>query len=512
MTSETSPKSAVDAAAQAAVPVLRMRGIRKTFPGTVALASVDLHVHRGEVHCLLGENGAGKSTLMKILAGSYIPNDGVIEIDGEPVQFQRPLDGINAGIAVIYQELDLFPDLTVAQNLFLGHTPSSGGIVHRRARRRLAQSFLERVGATFSPDARVGDLPIADQQLTAIARALTTDAKIIVMDEPTATLGEADVENVHRVIRRLIEEDRAVIYISHRLDEVRDVGTRITVLRDGGNAAEYLVKDTDSERWISDMIGDKKRELTEHRERREVAGEPALDIEHVRIPGTLDIENISVRTGEIVGLAGLGGAGRTTLLSSVFGARAAECSIRVSGRPVRIRSVRDAIKNRFGLVPESRKAQGLMLGLSVARNAGIAALRGAGALFPRERQQRRTTPILRDLAVKYASPHQEIRLLSGGNQQKVVLAKWLARDTQILLLDEPTRGLDIGAKADLYRQVRKLAERGAAVLVASSELNELMANADRIIVLHEGRAVGEFDPFTDTEEQISHAIISGKAA
>ena len=495
-----------------ATPVLRMRGIRKTFPGTVALASVDLDVHRGEVHCLLGENGAGKSTLMKILAGSYIPNGGVIEIDGESVQFQRPLDGIKAGIAVIYQELDLFPDLTVAQNLFLGHAPSSSGILRRRARRRLAQSFLDRVGATFSPEARVGDLPIADQQLTAIARALTTDAGIIVMDEPTATLGEADVENVHDVIRRLVAEGRAVIYISHRLDEIRDVGTRITVLRDGTNAAEYAVADTDSEQWISDMIGDKKRELTEHRERRQITGDPALDIDHVRIPGLLDIEDISVRAGEIVGLAGLGGAGRTTLLASVFGVRNADKRIRVDGRPVRIRSVRDAIAHRFGLVPESRKAQGLMLALSVARNAGLAAIRGSGALMPRERQQRRTTPILKDLAVKYAGAQQEIRLLSGGNQQKVVLAKWLARDTRILLLDEPTRGLDIGAKADLYRQVRRLADQGAAVLVASSELNELMANADRIIVLHEGRSVGEFDPFTDTEEQISHAIISGKAA
>lgn len=508
----TSESTTPDATTRDSAPMLRMRGIRKTFPGTVALASVDLDVHRGEVHCLLGENGAGKSTLMKILAGSYIPDEGVIEIDGEPVQLHRPLDGINAGIAVIYQELDLFPDLTVAQNLFLGHTPASVGVVHRRTRRRLAQSYLERVGATFSPDARVGELPIADQQLTAIARALTTDARIIVMDEPTATLGEADVENVHRVIRRLIEEDRAVIYISHRLDEVRDVGTRVTVLRDGTNAAGYLVADSDSEQWISDMIGDKKSELTEHRDRREPSGEPALDIDHVRIPGMLDIENITVRAGEIVGLAGLGGAGRTTLLSAVFGARSADASIRVSGRPVRIRSVRDAIKHRFGLVPESRKAQGLMLGLSVARNAGLAAIRGSGSFLPRERQQRRTTPILTDLAVKYASPHQEIRLLSGGNQQKVVLAKWLARDTQILLLDEPTRGLDIGAKADLYRQVRKLADQGSAVLVASSELNELMANADRIVVLHEGRSVGEFDPFTDTEEQISHAIISGKAA
>jgi ribose transport system ATP-binding protein len=260
------------------------------------------------------------------------------------------------------------------------------------------------------------------------------------------------------------------------------------------------------------MIGEKKRELTEHRERRDISGEVALEIEHVRIPRLIDIEGITVRKGEIVGLAGLGGAGRTTLLASIFGMRASDKSIRVDGKPVRISSVRDAVSQHFGLVPESRKTQGLLLGLSVVRNAGLASLRGAGGLFPRERQQRRTVPILRGLGVKYASPHQEIRLLSGGNQQKVVLAKWLARDTRVLLMDEPTRGLDIGAKADLYREVRALADGGAAVLVASSELNELMANADRIVVLHEGRAVGEFDPFVDTQEQIGHAIISGKAS
>ena len=493
-------------------PLLQMRKIRKTFPGTVALASVDLDVYAGEVHCLLGENGAGKSTLMKILAGSYVPDSGEIRIDGEPVQFSHPLDGIRAGISVIYQELDLFSDLTVAQNLFLGHSPSTGGVVHRRERRQRAQQYLDRVGATFSPDARVADLPIADQQLTAIARALTTDARIIVMDEPTATLGEADVEKVYEVIRRLIADGRAVIYISHRLDEIETIGTRITVLRDGVNAAKYPVGGTDAERWISDMIGDKKSELTEHRARRALDGELALEIDRVTIPRVLDVRDVSVRAGEILGLAGLGGAGRSTLLASVFGAQKAQMTLRVFGRPVKIGSVRDAVRHRFGLVPESRKTQGLLLGLSVARNAGLAALRGGSALFPREREQRRTGPILKQLSVKAASPHQEIRLLSGGNQQKVVLAKWLARDTRILLLDEPTRGLDIGAKADLYRQVRLLAEGGAAVLVASSELNELMANADRIVVLHEGRKVGEFDPLTDSEQHISHAIISGKTS
>ncbi|PPG35234.1 sugar ABC transporter ATP-binding protein [Pseudoclavibacter sp. RFBG4] len=497
---------------EATPPVLTMRGIRKGFPGTLALKSVDLDVYPGEVHCLLGENGAGKSTLMKILAGSYTPDAGVISIGGAEVKFSGPLDGIRAGISVIYQELDLFADLTVAQNLFLGHTPSVGGLVKRSTRRRLAADYLKRVGAKFSPDAVVGTLPLADQQLTAIARALTTDARIIVMDEPTATLGEADVENVFNVIRRLTDEGRAVIYISHRMDEIRDIGTRITVLRDGYNAAKYAVADTDADRWIGDMIGDKKAELTEHRDAREFSDVEALNIRSVSIEGLIDVRDVVVRKGEIVGLAGLGGAGRTTLLSALFGARKAKRDVQVFGKQATLTSVRAAVNHHFGLVPESRKTEGLFLGLSVARNAGIASLRGSSQVLPRERSWATSAPILERLSVKFGKPGQEIRLLSGGNQQKVVLAKWLARDTRVLLLDEPTRGLDIGAKADLYRQVRILADQGAAVLVASSELGELMANADRIVVMHEGRNVADFDPLVSSEARISHAIISGKAS
>ncbi|MET0303268.1 MAG: sugar ABC transporter ATP-binding protein, partial [Microbacteriaceae bacterium] len=403
-------------------------------------------------------------------------------------------------------------DLTVAQNLFLGHSPSVAGLVRRRARRQAAQGFLDRVGATFSPDAVVGSLPIADQQLTAIARALTVDARLIVMDEPTATLGDDDVEKVFRVIRGLVAEGRSVIYISHRLDEVRAIGDRITVLRDGVDVARHEVAATTPDQWISDMIGDKKSELTAANDRPRPTGDPYLDIERVTIPGVLDVEDVTVRKGEIVGLAGLGGAGRTTLLSAVFGARSSQSRVRVGGRDVSPRSVRQATAAGFGLVPESRKTEGLMLGLSVARNAAISSIGTAPYVMPHRRGVAITTPVLAGLGVKHSGPGQIVGQLSGGNQQKVVLAKWLARGIRILLLDEPTRGLDIGAKADLYRQVRALADSGAAVLVASSELSELVANADRIIVLHEGRKVGEFDPRSDTEDTITHAIISGKIA
>ena len=494
------------------IPMLEMRDIRKSFPGTLALAGANLQVLPGEVHCVLGENGAGKSTLMKVLSGSYQPDGGEILIDGTAVQIGSPQQGMAAGIAVIYQELDLFPDLTVAQNIFLGHSPSRLGMVLRRSRRAEAVQYLARVGATFSPDAVVRDLPIADQQLTAIARALTTDARIIVMDEPTATLGESDVDAVCAVIRSLAAEGRAVIYISHRLAEVEAVGDRITVLRDGSTVAHHVVAESTPEQWIVDMIGDKRKELTEVHSGAAVTGDAHLDIRHVRIPGLIDVEDITVRAGEIVGIAGLGGAGRTTLLSAVFGARPSQHSIFIGGAPYRARSTLAAVRAGFGLVPESRKAEGLMLGLSVWRNAGISSIGRAPWLLPHARGRALSEPVIQRLGVKFARGTQAVGELSGGNQQKIVLAKWLTRGSTILLLDEPTRGLDIGAKADLYRQVRVLAEQGAAVLVASSELGELVANTDRIVVLHEGRNIGQFDPRLHSEDTITHAIISGKTS
>lgn len=493
-----------------ATPLLEMRGIMKTFPGTVACNGANLKVLPGEVHCLLGENGAGKSTLMKILSGSYQPDEGSILINGVTQQFSSPSDGQAAGISVIYQELDLFPDLTVAQNLFMGHSPANGGFIRRHDRSNAARGFLRRVGAGFSPEAIVGSLPIADQQLTAIARALTANAKIIVMDEPTATLGEVDVENVYGVIRGLVSEGRSVIYISHRLDEVKNIGDRVTVLRDGSNVAEHAVASSTPDEWIADMIGGEKRELTAVNDRTTPTGEPLLRIERITVPQLIDIEDVEVRQGEIIGLAGLGGAGRTTFLSALFGARHSVQRLWLEGKPFRSRSTRHAISAGFGLVPEDRKTEGLMLGLSVARNAAITSISGTRWLFPRSRGRSLVEPVLARLGVKFANSNQATGELSGGNQQKVVMAKWLARNTRILLLDEPTRGLDVGAKADLYVQVRALADRGAAIIVASSELSELVANADRIFVFHEGHNIGSFDPRKDTAEVIAHAIISGK--
>lgn len=494
-------------------PRLRMSGIVKRFPGTLACDGTELSVRPGEVHCLLGENGAGKSTLMKILAGSYRPDGGEIELDGAPVSLPSPQAGLAAGVAVIYQELDLAPDLTVAQNLFLGRTPAAGPFLRKRRRLELARGVLDRVGAHFPATALVRDLPIAAQQLTAIAKALTCDARLIVMDEPSATLGENDLRAVFDVIRSLTAEGRSVIYISHRIPEVMEIGDRATVLRDGRTVGVYDIAATDPDELVGAMIGE-ARELVRSTDRPPAEGEPLLDIEQVRIPGLLDISGIGVRPGEIVGLAGLGGAGRTTLLRTLFGdvpAGASALSVRLDGSPLPAGGPARAVRAGLALVPESRKEQGLMLGLSVRRNAAVTAIDRPPWLRPHRIGRRRTAPVLADLGVRYASPDQPAGQLSGGNQQKVVLAKWITRGgIRVLLLDEPTRGLDVGAKADLYRQVRRLAEAGVAVLLASSELNELVSNADRIWVLHEGRNVAVFDPRTTPEQTIAHTVITGE--
>jgi ribose transport system ATP-binding protein len=490
-------------------PLLRMRGIVKRYPGTVACDGAELSVRAGEVHCLLGENGAGKSTLMKILAGAVPPDSGEIVLDGEVCRFASPNDGIAAGIGVIYQELDLVPDMTVAQNLYLGRAPTTGPLVRWGERNRAARAVLDRLDARFGPGDRVRDLPIADRQLTAIGRTLTADAKVIVMDEPSATLGEQDLAAVFAVIRSLAAAGTAVIYISHRLEEVLEIGDRATVLRDGRTVAEFDIAGTTTDELVAAMIGG-ERELVERAGHDVPDGPPLLDVERVTVGDILDVRGVSVRPGEIVGLAGLAGAGRTTLLSALFGSAPGRTGVaaRLDGAPLRTGTPRRAVAAGLALVPENRKEQGLVLGLSVARNVALARV---PRLRPRHHARRRAAPVLAKLGVKHASPDQPVAELSGGNQQKVVLAKWVLRGMRLLLLDEPTRGLDVGAKADLYREVRALAEGGVGVLVASSELSELMTYADTIWVLHEGTAVARFDPRTTPETSIAHTVITGEA-
>ncbi|MBY4036512.1 sugar ABC transporter ATP-binding protein [Rhodococcus fascians] len=486
---------------------LRMENIVKEFPGTLACNKATLEVAKGEVHCLLGENGAGKSTMMKILSGSYRPDGGTITVDGEPMNFSSPLDGVKAGISTIYQELDLVPDLTVAQNLFLGHAPTRGIFVDNKARNAAAADAIARVGGKFAPTATVGALSVSDQQLTAIARALTTSARIIVMDEPSATLTDHDLSAVFDVIRELVAEGKSVVYISHRLDEIKEIGHRATVMRDGSTVEVFDVASTSKARMVDAMIGRAVDSAGTTRGPFTGSGQ-LLSIDQATILGVLNIRGISVRPGEIVGLAGLGGAGRSTLLSAVFGDNSAELDMTLHGTQFTSMNPQRAVRLGIGLVPEDRKKQGLLLEMSVVRNAGLAALKLFG-INPSGRAASVAREPLQKLGVKFASETQAVGQLSGGNQQKVVLAKWMARGISLLLLDEPTRGLDIGAKADLFEQVRALADSGVGVLMASSELSELTENCNTVWVLHEGKNVAQYDPHTTPSADIARMVVTG---
>ncbi|MGU3500331.1 sugar ABC transporter ATP-binding protein [Mycobacterium sp. C31M] len=487
---------------------LTMTGIVKAFPATLACNGAILEVAEGEVHCLLGENGAGKSTMMKILSGSYTPDAGTITLGGETVSFSSPIDGVRAGINTIYQELDLVPDMTVSQNLFLGHEPRRGPFVNRKERDARAAEAIARVGGTFTPTAVVGKLSVSDQQLTAIAKALTTDARIVIMDEPSATLTDHDLAAVFKVIRELTAAGKSVIYISHRLDEIKEIGDRATVMRDGTTVGVFDVASVSKEELVEAMIG-RAVQAQPPRQPRRTGVTPLLHIRKAVIPGVIDIGDIAVGRGEIVGLGGLGGAGRSTLLATIFGDRKAELDMTFKDATVTSLSPRAAVDLGIGLVPEDRKRQGLFLEQSILRNAAIAALEPL-RVNPMARARALCGPPLDRLGVKFASVEQPVGTLSGGNQQKVVLAKWIARGIDLLLLDEPTRGLDIGAKADLFEQVHALAESGVGVVMASSELSELTENCHRVWVLHEGRNIAQFEPATTPAADIARCIVTGR--
>ncbi len=490
--------------------LLGVHDLHKFFPPNVqALAGASLELKAGEVHCLLGSNGAGKSTLVKVLAGAHRPDQGVLTVGGKPVSLHKPQDAVDAGISTIFQELDLVAELTVEQNLLLGRAPSRGYLVRRGERRRQAREALERVKAPFGPQAEVGSLSVANQQLAAIARSLTTESRVLVMDEPSAALDEGEVERVFEVIRDLTASGHAVLYISHRMEEVFEIGDRATVMRNGQTIETFGLAEANEAQLVDAMIG-QHRSLLERANRKPLSGDTlALKVRSVKGPSGLDVRDLDVRVGEIIGLAGLGGAGRTTLLNALFGRLSAAIDVDIFGEPFAPRKPSDAVVRGVGLVPEDRKTEGLVLSASIGRNVEMPSLRGR---WRSTWQQTKaiSEPPLRELSTKYAGLRQPARNLSGGNQQKVVFAKWLARGSKVLLLDEPSRGLDVGAKADLYARVRSLAEAGAAVLIASSDLEELIAHCDRIYVMHEGRNVAEYDPTIVGPEAIQHTIITGR--
>ena len=491
--------------------VLEVRNAAKVFAGNiVALESASLAVRRGEVHCLLGANGAGKSTLLKIIAGAHSLTRGTLTLEGVVRSFRSPHEAALAGISMIYQELDLVGQMTVAENMLLGRAPRRLGLIDRRARLVRAEAALARVGARFPATARVDTLSIANRQLTAIARSLTLDARVIIMDEPSAALNETELTRVFDVVRALTASGVAILYVSHRMPEIRAIGDRVTVLRGGRSIDTFEVAGTDEAVLVEAVLG-RSRSLLERVPRRTPPrAEVAVDVRRLDGPQGLRVRDLAVRRGEIVGLSGLNGSGRTSLLRALFGDLAFEGDVRLDGAPHAPGRPSDAIARGVALVPEDRKLQGLVLGSAIYRNTNLAALRRR-RLLTHDALRGRARPVLSSLSTRFASLDQPVRQLSGGNQQKVVFAKWVLAGSRVLLLDEPSRGLDVGAKAELYALVRELAEDGAAVLIASSELDEIFVSCDRIWVFHEGRNTRCFDPATATRDEILEAGLIGHA-
>jgi ribose transport system ATP-binding protein len=494
-------------------PALAMRGITKTYPGVRALSEVDLEVHSGEVHALVGENGAGKSTLIKILAGAQPKDSGEIYIAGHLVHIHTPQQAMDLGISVIYQEFNLVPYLSVAENIFLGREPRGvlPGLVDFGTMYREAQRIIDRLDVRLNVRIPLYRLSIAQQQMVEIARATSRQSRIIVMDEPSATLTEHELQNLFGLIRQLKSEGVAIIYVSHRLEEIFQVCDRVTVLRDGHRIATADVSSTTREEIIRWMVGRELRplipkETTEMRE-------PALVVRKLRREGVLHDITLTLRRGEVLGIAGLVGAGRTELARAIFGADPVDGGeIELYGKPVRIRSPEEAIRHGIGLVTEDRKAHGLVLGMSVRENITLANLSAVSAYgFIQTTCEREVArKYVNELSIKTPTIEQTVQNLSGGNQQKIVLAKWLFTNSKVLIFDEPTRGIDVGAKMEIYQLIHALSRRGVAIMMISSELPEILAMSDRILVMHEGRIVGEFSRQEATQEKIMHLATGGR--
>ncbi len=493
-----------------------MRGIVKQFPGARALDGVELDVRAGEVHCLLGQNGAGKSTLIKVLAGAHQPDAGEIVVDGEVVTIADPVAGLRLGIATMYQELDVVDGLSVAENIYLGHELSSGGFTRRREATQRTRELMARLGhSSIPPHREVGRLSAAGKQIVSMARALSHDARVIVMDEPSAVLDSEEVANLFRVVRDLTAQGVSVVYISHRLEEIRQIGDRITVLKDGRTVASGLPATTPTPDLIRLMTG-RTVEYAIPRRAPVAADAPVvLDVADLALRGAFEGVSFSVRAGEVVGLAGLVGSGRSEILETVFGARRATSgTVRVGERRVRTGSVADAVAAGIGLCPEERKSQGLLLDEPVYRNVTLSTFtrtaRGGMLDENAEREQARVQ--VEALEVRPADVTRHARTLSGGNQQKIVLARWLVHGCRVLLLDEPTRGVDVGARAEIYALVAELTAAGTAVVVVSSEIEEVLGLADRVLVVSEGRVV-HTGPAADIDEhRVLDLVMEGSAA
>jgi len=483
-------------------PLLELRGVKKRFGGVVALDGVDLNVHAGQVQCLLGENGAGKSTLIKTVAGVYEPDEGEILVDGKPVRIPDTAASEALGIATIHQELNLVASLSIAENITLGHVPKRFGMVDRAKQRRIARDALELIGLDVDPGRRVGTLGIARQQLVEIAKALSLDSRILVLDEPTAALTSTEIDQLFTVLRQLREQGVGMVFISHHLDEIARIGDSATVLRDG-RFVDEVPPDTPEPELVRLMVG---RSIDQQFPRQaSPVGEPLLHVEGLSRRGAFDDVSLTVQAGEVVGLAGLVGAGRTEVLRAIAGADPYDAgTVAVAGRRLRGGDVPRAVAAGIGHVPEDRKSQGLVLAAPVEDNLGYATLRSSarGILADRAGQRRRARDVAESMRIRLHDVAQPVGSLSGGNQQKVVLGRWILAGSKVLLLDEPTRGVDVGSKVEIYELINRVTDDGGAVLLASSELPEVLGISDRIIVMSDGRIVGELPASQASQDSV----------
>ena len=476
------------------VPILEMKGITKRFPGVLALDHVDLTVYPGQVLALVGENGAGKSTLMKVLSGVHQMDEGEILMEGKPVKIENPLASQLMGISIIYQELSVLDNMNIAENIFLGREKRSGRVfVDKKQMHAEARKLLDEVGLDVDTHTMAGELSTAQKQMIEVAKALSFNSKIIIMDEPTSSLTETETDILFGIIRKLREKGVAIVFISHKLAEIFAITDEVAILRDGVSAGRMMTEGCTENDIIKAMVGRDVDDL--YAKQAAPIGDVVLEVKNLNTKGFLKDINFELRAGEILGFAGLVGAGRSEVMRAVFGIDPKESGeIYIKGKKVDIKNPRDAMLQGIGFVPEDRKLQGLVLGMSVGKNTTLAALKAVAnkAGFINHKQEKEMADkFVKALEVKTPSNDQLVKNLSGGNQQKVVIAKWLANNPDILILDEPTRGIDVGAKKEIHQLMSDLANQGVAIIMISSELPEVLGMSDRVIVMHEGRIKGQ---------------------
>ncbi|MCI6813268.1 MAG: sugar ABC transporter ATP-binding protein [Lachnospiraceae bacterium] len=493
--------------------ILTMKGIDKSFPGVHALDHVDLEVRKGEVLALMGENGAGKSTLMKVLTGIYKKDSGSITFEGKEVEFDSPRAAQEAGIVIVHQELNMLNHLTVAQNIFIGREIMKGKIIDDARMNQESKKLFDRLNISIDPTEMMGNLTVGKQQMCEIAKAISHDAKVIVFDEPSAALTEAEIEELFKIIRDLRDKGLGIVYISHRMDEIKVITDRVTVMRDGTYVGTLITKECTKDDIINMMVG---RVIYEDPKTESKVPEDApvvLKVEHLNAGKMVQDVSFELRKGEILGFSGLMGAGRTETARALFGADAKESGdIYINGRKIEIKSPEDAVKNGIGYLSEDRKRYGIVVGKTVAENTTMASMKDfmKGIFINKKKEDEVAWEYVRSLKTKTPTVDTEVVNLSGGNQQKVVIAKWLTRNCDILIFDEPTRGIDVGAKSEIYTLMNELVAQGKSIIMISSEMTEILRMSDRIVVMCEGRKTGELDISEATQENIMHMATQRK--